>query len=264
MLFKELLRLRRHPSGLVPIEVLQALELPMPQEVLQDFVQQTGTDDLTQSRLGGIDLHALRWERPSLPASEILACSFDEEEYARFVGKRADQARRVATEGWDNVSLTSDDIESWQERKSWRRPPISVRGAVVGSPALIYLIAGFIRLGMLRGLVESKWLSADSSHEIWVGANEAPPQSDGPWHDVLRKERMPFLEWIKGHVGEKTEVGRAASIFIEIQHDITEPSKVDGNDLEAVLAFSETVPALMMVRDGVAAAHQEWDLYTSK
>lgn len=263
MLFKDLLRLRRHPSGLVPMEVLEALELPMPQEVLEDFVQKTGTHESFQQLFGELDLHTLRWERRSLPASELLACSFDAQ-FAQFVTERANQARRVITEGWGKVTLTDDSIRSWKEHRTWRRAPTSLRGDVVGSPASICLIEGYIRLGMLRGLVESGWLSRESHHEIWVGEGGSPPQPDGPWHEVLRKERMSFLDWVMGHVGDETELGQAASMLIQIQHNIMEPTKVEGPDLQAVLAFAETVPALSILQDAITKAHTEWETYTTQ
>jgi hypothetical protein len=75
---------------------------------------------------------------------------------------------------------------------------------------------------------------------------------------------MPFLDWIMGHVGDKTAIGKVAEILIDIQHNILEPSKVEAPDLETILAFAETVPALSIHHDAIIAAHREWDEYTRR
>jgi hypothetical protein len=57
------------------------------------------------------------------------------------------------------------------------RPPVAVRGELVGSDRPIQL-EGHTRYGALRGLVESGILGEDTLHEIWIGVR-ASTTDDG-------------------------------------------------------------------------------------
>ena len=60
MLLSEVLKLRRdRQSGLVSLNVLRALRLPMPDDVLEQFLVDHGTKPEFQSRYGNLDLHGV-------------------------------------------------------------------------------------------------------------------------------------------------------------------------------------------------------------
>ena len=78
MRFKELLRFRRENGGDVPIEILRELQLPMPDDALEQFVADHGTNEDFQVQYGDLDLHAIRWNRLKRSAAEICECSIYE------------------------------------------------------------------------------------------------------------------------------------------------------------------------------------------
>jgi hypothetical protein len=49
MLFRELIRFRRTAAGSVPLGILQSLRLPMPEDVLEQFVADHGTNEYFQA-----------------------------------------------------------------------------------------------------------------------------------------------------------------------------------------------------------------------
>jgi len=76
MLFKDRLRLRQDDgSGAVPMDVLRRLRLPMPEDVLEQFIGDHGIKYEYQRQYGEVDLHALRWDLVPTTAAEIIACS---------------------------------------------------------------------------------------------------------------------------------------------------------------------------------------------
>src|SRR5438552_13292090 len=76
MLFKELLRLKTDSrSGCIPMPVLQRLCLPMPEDVLEQFLADHGVKHEFQEQYGDLDLHGLDWRFIHIPAGEIIRCS---------------------------------------------------------------------------------------------------------------------------------------------------------------------------------------------
>ncbi len=59
MKLREILRFRRTPGGDVPIEILRELRSTMPEDVLEQFVADHGTEGEFQEQYGELDLHAL-------------------------------------------------------------------------------------------------------------------------------------------------------------------------------------------------------------
>lgn len=55
MHIREIMRFRRTCAGTVPLEVLQLLELPMPEDVLEQFVYDHGTKEAFQCQYGHLD-----------------------------------------------------------------------------------------------------------------------------------------------------------------------------------------------------------------
>src|ERR1700689_1853334 len=63
MRFKELLRFRRENGGDVPFKILRELQLPMPDDALEQFVADHGTNEDFQVQYGDLDLHTISWNR---------------------------------------------------------------------------------------------------------------------------------------------------------------------------------------------------------
>lgn len=253
MKLSQIMRLRRASSGSVPIEVLKKLNLPMPEYVLRHFVHDHGTNWEFQRQYGHLDLHALEWKMPSFPASTLINCSI----YPGFqecVDIVERQAFEVPSNRWDRVTITEESVKSWQNNRTWRVPPIFFDGNVVGSSKPLHLIEGHHRIGALTGLVHSTWLPADSMHVAWVGYMRKPDQNDGPWQEVLRAERMPFLDWLVDQQGDRSEIGRIGSHLVTA----TVKHMLSGSDFAAVMEFAEGDPVLYTMLNAIEIAHTEW------
>jgi hypothetical protein len=237
----------------VPLEVLKALQLPMPEDVLEQFLFDHGTKGEFQQQYGHLDLHALRWELVSSRASEILGCSVYPE-FARWIETVAGRTRVVPQEGWHDLHLPPDAAEHWRDRGTWVRPPVMLKGDLVDSNRLLHLVEGHTRIGALRGLVESGALPSSSFHLVWVGKGCAPPEEEGPWRDVLRTERMPLLDWLMDHVGDEGDLGIIASSLIEAKYAAIPGTRIAGDDLPSVLAFADEDPKLMPFKNQIREA----------
>jgi hypothetical protein len=258
MHFREIMRFRRTSAGTVPLEVLQSLELPMPEDVLEQLVFDHGTNHVFQQQYGHLELHALHWECRPTPAEEILACSVYPQ-FAEWVETAAGRTRLVPREGWNDVILPPGAAKFWADHGTWMRAPIMFKGDLVVSDHPLHLVEGHTRLGALRGLVESGVLSGSSKHLIWIGKGCTGSVNDGAWRAVLLKERMPFLDWLMGRVGDEGVIGDIASRLIDAKYSSMSRIKISGDDLASALAYADTVPSLMHSKDTIRQVHSEWE-----
>lgn len=260
MRLQEIMRFRRTSAGTVPLEVLHVLGLPMPDDVLEQFVFDHGTKGEFQEQYGGLDLHAVHWQQLALPASEILACS-TYPRFAAFVEAIADRTRVVPEEGWGDLRLPPGAADRWRQYGTWMRPPVMMRGELAGSTAKLHLVEGHTRTGALRGLVESGVLTPSSVHQVWVGEAFQPEGPDERWREVLRTERMPFLDWLMGRIGDDGEIADVADRLIDVQFSSMRPARIERDDLQAVLAFARTDAELRPFISTITEAHSEWERF---
>jgi hypothetical protein len=230
----------------------------MPDDVLEQFVWDHGTDSEFQRQYGHLDLHALGWQLCAIPAGEVLTCSVNPG-FADYVAAVADRTRVVRVEGWGNVNLPPETALHWQQKGTWIRPPVALRGAVLGKDCPFHLVEGHTRLGALRGLVESSMLCGPSAHQIWIGEQCAAQGVEDSWRDVLRRERMPFADWLLRQVDNAGAIGVIASRLIEAQHNSRNPTRIHGDDLPAVLEYARNDNALAPFAEVIVQAHAEWE-----
>ncbi|MCI0457083.1 MAG: hypothetical protein L0Z62_08895 [Gemmataceae bacterium] len=158
MLFKELLRLKTDsPSGCIPMSVLQRLRLPMPDDVLEQFLADHGVTHEFQGQYGDLDLHGIDWRLIPTPAAEIINCSVYPGFQDWFDAVR-ERTLEVPRSGWKDVLLRADGKQHWQDHRTWKRAPLFIQGDLVGSDRLLHLIEGHTRARALKGLVDSGWL----------------------------------------------------------------------------------------------------------
>lgn len=258
MQFCEVMRFRQTNTGTVPLEVLQALELPMPVDVLEQFVFDHGTKCEFQHQYGHLDLHSLRWDLLPLRGDEILACSVYPD-FTDWMETAADRTRIVPEEGWNDVILPPDAAKYWQDHCTWMRAPVLLNGQLVNSDRPLHLVEGHTRVGALRGLIESGVLPLSSVHQVWIGEGCSPPVHDGPWRDVLRKERMPFLDWLIKQIGEEGDLGVIASRLIKAKYSSMSQVIIKGDDLDSALAYADAYANLTPFKDVIRQAHSEWE-----
>jgi hypothetical protein len=251
---RELMRFRRTDAGNVPMEILRQLQLPMPDDVLEQFVCDHGTKPEFQTQYGHLDLHALGWRLIVIPARKILACSVYDL-FADHVAIIANRVRRVAGDCWSDACLPLGAAEHWQNHNTWMRPPVLITGALVKSNSHIHLIEGHTRIGALRGLVESGVLSDSSNHQVWLGDVSGEYGNRGAWLEVLKTERVSFRHWLMRRVGDPAPLNQIASeLILKDSHS----SRKAGDDLEAILAFARATPQLANTLPAIVEAHKEW------
>ncbi len=259
MRLQEVLRLRRNNAGAVPLEVLQTLGLPMPDDVLEQFVCDHGTKDDFQHQYGDLDLHAVEWKLIELPTSELLTCSIFPS-YIAWIETARNRTYAVQVNGWENVCLPPGAAEHWQRYGTWKRPPVTVRGELVGSNRPLHLVEGHTRIGALKGLVESGVLTASSLHAVWVGEGCQSKEQGSQWREVLRKERMPFLDWLMKQVGDEGHLGALASDLIDAKYASYPKARLmPGDNLTTVLEFIKNDADAAMLEPVVLQAHAEWE-----
>jgi hypothetical protein len=258
MRFQEIMRFRRTATGAVPLEVLKSLQLPIPEDVLEQFLFDHGTKGEFQLQYGNIDLHGLRWELMSIQAAEILGCSVYPE-FGRWIETVAGRTRVVPQEGWRAVQLPPGAAQHWQSCGTWIRPPVMLQGEVLKSNRTLHLVEGHTRIGALLGLIQSEALPSSSIHLVWVGNACTASEEEGPWRDVLRKEHMPFLDWLMDQVGEEGDLGIIASSLIDAKYAATPARRIVGDDLQSALAYAAKDPALTSFKNQIRQAHSEWN-----
>jgi hypothetical protein len=150
------------------MEVLKALRLPMPDDVLEQFVHDHGIRDEFQCQYGELDLHSIRWRIEPITAERLLSASIYPP-FAKWVETVANRTRVVPAQGWTGVLLPPGAARHWQQKRTWIRPPVFLSGVVLRRDISLHLVEGHTRLGALRGLVESGMIAPTTLHEVWLG-----------------------------------------------------------------------------------------------
>ena len=151
------------------MEVLRALKLPVPDDVLEQFCSDHATKAEFQEQYGHLDLSRVKWERRSVPAAVLLAVN-TYPGFRQWPESVAARLKYFAEDGWDCIDVRSAVVAHWRTHLTWMRAPIVLEGALLGRPGLLHLAEGHTRIGLLRGLVEHDLVRADSRHEVWLGA----------------------------------------------------------------------------------------------
>jgi hypothetical protein len=260
ILFKELLRLRKDDrTGAVPMDVLHRLRIPMPEDVLEQFLGDHGINHDFQRQYGELDLHTIRWNLVATPATEIIACSAYAD-FQEYVDDCRGKTLNVPNTGWQEVCLGEAAKKHWQVHRTWRRPPVFIRGELVGSSQQLHLVEGHTRTGALTGLVESGWLPGDSLHEIWLATLAETPEVDTTWQQVLREERMPFVDWLIHRVPNNGPLGKVGDSLLSAKCN----GELAGDDLVAVLGFVAKDPAHPKCEKLVRDEYKNWERETMK
>jgi hypothetical protein len=260
MLFKELLRLKTDKkNGCIPLAVLQRLRLPMPDDVLEQFLADHGVKHEFQKQYGDLDLHGLHWRLILTPAAEIFQCSVYPG-FQEWFDAVHDRTLEVPKSGWKSVLLRADGKQHWQDHRTWKRAPLMIKGDLIGSPCRLHLIEGHTRTGALKGLVDSGWLLGTSEHEIWLASKVEDPDPDTSWQDTLRAERIPFADWLVYRTPDRGDLGRVSSGVLSAMCD----DKLVSDDLAAVLAFMAHDPQLARHADIVRDEYARWERETMK
>jgi hypothetical protein len=115
----------------------------------------------------------------------------------------------------------------------------------------------------LLGCLQTGFVKPDSLHQVWIGEERFAQQHTGPWQDVLRRERMPFVPWLMSQIADETELSEIASLMIEVGGRLRYGKRIEGDDLSAALKYADHDPILEARSDLIRRAHAEWERYTS-
>ncbi len=122
-----LLRFRQiEGGGSIPDDVLAQLDLPMPPDVLEQFISDHGTKEEFQLQYRHLDLHAVAWRLTPVTAREFLAASMFER-FRDWTETVTGRTRVVPQEGWGDVLLPRGAAGHWQSHGTWLRPPVTLR-----------------------------------------------------------------------------------------------------------------------------------------
>jgi hypothetical protein len=184
------------PSGKLDASAARALRLPMPVEVLEQFVIDHGLNEQFQREYAELDLHAIAWELEDLPVTQIVSCwsKFDD-----YVSEIAALLRKHVDDKPHPPCISPESWQSWVESGTWRRSPVFL-DSVVPSRSGLHLVEGHTRVGMLTGLLDTN-VSVRDFHGCWVGR-----ESDGcepvDWASALEEHPLSFHSWLFDEIGE--------------------------------------------------------------
>lgn len=250
MRFSELKRLRKEANGgRVAADVVKLLKLPMPDDVLEQFVIDHGRNEIFQLQYGGLDLHAVDWRQESVPAVELLDCSVSSY-FADDVHMQADSSKSLT-----KMNAVKGVIRHWQKHGTWDRPPVLVRGSLVASDKRLHLVEGHTRVGTLRGLVQNGAIPRISLHKTWIGEAKEP-SDDGEWKEVILDHFLPFIDWLIEHRGDPGEMGEIAALLVEARYY----KKIREDQLDDFLA-SVAKDTKKGLADTINAAFQKWQAF---
>jgi hypothetical protein len=169
VLYAHLLNLGSGEGTKIPMDALRTLELPMPDDVLEQFCADHATNSEFQEQYGQLDLCALSWRLRELPADQLVRSTVFEQ-FQRWVRSVRGRIGRFEVEGWACIDCRPAVIEHWKAHRTWLRSPIFLDGSVLGRDSILHLAEGHTRIGILTGLLEFGVLDASSLHRAWIGS----------------------------------------------------------------------------------------------
>jgi hypothetical protein len=255
MKLKEIEKLNRErQTGDVPMEILQRLRLPMPDDVLEQFVHDHGRNPEFQDPYGEVDLHRLEWDLVSLPAAQIVDCSKKSQYFAEHVTEMSDQMKQLVEDGWDSGVIATVHFNRWKREKKWDRAPVFLEGKVLGESRALHLVEGHTRVGRLEGLVRAGVLAPGSKHEIWLGRHVEPGSTDGTWKSVMVAEKVPFGEWLFDSKRYRDGLKKLEDVY----YDRKNWEEMKSWGFEEVLHCVRSWPDLADMEPIIQALHAEW------
>ena len=255
MRFRELTTFARNHNGaaLAP-EAIEALELPIPSDVLEQFVIDHGLNEEFQHCYGDLDLHHISWSKETLLIPSISLCS---SKYEAHVLRTRDTYERISS--FNESSLSHEAIRSWIDDGTWLRPPIFLFD-VLPSPNCRHLVEGHTRVGALQGLSKNQHsiASVSAEHQCWIGRPRSNPVQDAKdWKEVRRRYPVKFKHWLYDSTEENSAKGTYACALsdAEAEHRYNLDIGSDLDDILRLLSYDSTIPI-----DEVAllALHGEW------
>jgi hypothetical protein len=182
---------REDASGRIEPDAARALALPMPEDVLEQFVIDHGLKPAFQVEYSELDLASLEWVQEDLDLATIASCT----------SKFGDYLREIQAGPFDMlVGRTQDEQKQWHTAGSWLRSPVFV--VDVGRPGL-HLVEGHTRVGLLLGLRDVGF-RVNNKHKCWVGRVSLRPFS-ADWISAIQSHPVSFRCWLYDGLGDEED-----------------------------------------------------------
>lgn len=220
MKLNDLRKLRRDVTGRIPWEVLESLELPMPNDVLEQFVFDHGLKHEFQRQYGSMDLHSIDWKKEQQEARNLItATRFSG--FERYFTEVTHRTSMIHEKGWEYGVRKTEWIEAWKKEGTWIRPPVFIRKTVPAIEDRLHLVEGHTRTATLCGLVTCGELTRESLHLIWVGE---PINSATHFNmsEVIKNNHISFGNWLFDQMETNNQFDELAEkICMKIRSDLS-------------------------------------------
>lgn len=253
MKFKELSLFARDDggSGIAPAAA-RALGLPMPDDVLEQFILDHGLNHHFRAKYGELDLHGLAWSKERLPIGVIASCS------SKFNTFIAENRSKYGEASLDELPLRPSARTSWSTTGTWDRAPVFLFD-VLPPPDARHLVEGHTRVGALLGFQDNphKVAAISPNHDCWIGRRAASSVNPPDWKGVRRRFPISFKRWLFEAIGEDTLKGDVADVLIdaEARHRYELST---GNDLESLLELMDFDPSVPLERSTLVHLYDQW------
>ncbi|MET0790951.1 MAG: hypothetical protein ABW061_05475 [Polyangiaceae bacterium] len=240
---------RNESSGALDGQAAQALQLPMPEDVLEQFIVDHSLKPEFQEVYADLDLYGIVWAEGSLPTAQIVACSSKFDDYV-------DEVATILRDGADDRPLphmTPESSNAWFDSGTWRRSPVFLDALLPG--CALHLVEGHTRVGVLKGLLRTN-IPVRSAHLCWVGRASSTPTSFD-WVAVLERHPLSFHSWVFDAIGEETLRGEIANKLLDSESALRYERSFS-DTLEGMSELAAADPECGVTREQLVQLAQEW------
>jgi len=136
--------------------------LAWPDQVVEQFLVDHGTDDGVYAAYGHLDLRSVTWSLERLLAHHLRHVPTDEAGQAGLDEVAEDPEHALA-------QRPEEERRHWEQHGTWLVPPVLVDRSLLVPPGEgLQIVDGRMRLGILRGRMRERRIVA-RRHEVWVG-----------------------------------------------------------------------------------------------
>lgn len=171
-LFAGLARLPRESSGNLDGDAVRSLQLPMPDDVLEQLVLDHGNKPEFLAQYGHVDLWTLDWALEATLASTLMGATIYPR-FARWVDSVDRRSQGVQSGSWREFDTRAEVVSHWKTERTWMRPPVFIERRVFEPHDGLHLMEGHTRFGALRSLLRQGVIHPDSTHLVWRGHAKA-------------------------------------------------------------------------------------------
>lgn len=157
-------RLRTLAAGQLSLEKLCELLPNTPEDVVEQFYLDHGTNSDFYESYDGLDISNLVWSLEPLSFKALASCELNPD-FEHWVSTCSGRTMRVGKDlDWNKIGQYSPSvIKHWKEQNTWLRSPLFIK-----NKHGYRLVEGHSRYGCLKGLVESGLVDENSEHLVWV------------------------------------------------------------------------------------------------